>query len=162
MPVDDKAIIDFLQKSYFSVDGLWFLGVEEKYSQDAAILIDEKVWGIMPKIQTKKAREILGLEGYSLENLASALTLKLESEGYEYEVSRETPGKLIVRINTCPWLEILKKADRTAFAVEICDRVCAQDLGIWAAQLAKNVEFRMNCNIPSGAPSCEMTYTQED
>lgn len=160
MPANnDKAIIDFLRKSYFSVDGLWFLRVEAEHSPEEALKIDEQVWAIMPKVQAKKVRAILGLEGYSLDNLAAALNLKFEAEGYDHEIRKEGSNTLHLQIAKCPWFEVLKKSGRTFHAPQICDRVCAGNLVAWADQLSKDVQFRVSCKMSADAPVCEMIYT---
>jgi len=64
--VDERVITEYLRRSYSAVDGLWFMMVEKEFSFDDALKIDESVWGVLPKIQSRKAKELLCLEGKGL------------------------------------------------------------------------------------------------
>ena len=56
---DPNILVEYLRRSYFVVDGLWFVKTEETSSFDHALDLDEEVWRILAKIQTRKARELL-------------------------------------------------------------------------------------------------------
>lgn len=156
---DDKAIIEFLRRSYFAVDGLWFVRIEGEHSYDEALRLDEQVWEVVPKIQARKARELLGIEGGSLADLALGLWLKFASEGYEHRVIERTAQVLRVHIHTCPWLAILKKVGTTPRAAEICDRICTKAFSIWAAQFSDGIEFSLERKLSEGASACELLFT---
>ncbi len=69
MTVDeDKALIEYLRRSYTAVDGLWFVMVEEAYGFQQALELDEQVWEILPKIQARQARQVLGITGNSCDD----------------------------------------------------------------------------------------------
>ena len=53
MKLTDKEIAEYLHRCYTAVDGLMFVKVEEKYGFDVAPNIDEEVWKVMPKIQSR-------------------------------------------------------------------------------------------------------------
>ena len=73
----DGQIADLLRKSYFVVNGLWFVKMEEIHGFQEAMELDEAVWGIMSKVQARKARQALGITDNSLDDLARAFQLKL-------------------------------------------------------------------------------------
>jgi hypothetical protein len=158
--LDDKAIIEFLRRSYFAVDGLWFIRLEEEHSYEEALRLDEQVWEILPKIQARKARELLKIEGGSLADLAVGLWLKFAAEGYEHRVIERTPNVLRIHILACPWLEILRKAGRASRAAAICDRICTRDFSIWAAEFSKGIAFSLRAKMSAGDPVCELSFTR--
>lgn len=157
--VDDKAIIGFLRKSYFSADGIWFLSVEDEHSFEDALHLDERVWELMPKVQIRRVREILEIEDDSFDALAAGLELKFAAEGYRWEILRPTPEAMHIRIHSCPWLEILRRADRAHHAEKICDRICAKNLVAWGEKLGGNLSFSVKSKMSVGDSACEMLYT---
>lgn len=161
MPVfDERAVIEYLRRSYMAVDGLWFVKAEEQLSHGEALMLDEQVWQIMPKIQARKAKELLKIEGGSLSDLALALWLKFAAEGYEYRVAERTSHILRIHIHACPWLEILRKAGKMSQAAEICDRICGREGGIWAKEFSPDIEFCLETKMPDGAPVCNFLFTR--
>ena len=161
MPVfDEKAVIEYLRRSYFAVDGLWFVKTEELFSRDDALRLDEQVWQILAKIQARKAKELLKIEGGSLADLALALWLKFAAEGYEYRVAERTSRILRIHVHVCPWLEVLKKAGRMSGAAEICDRICGREGVIWAREFSPDIEFCLETKMPDGAPVCNLLFTR--
>lgn len=156
---DDKAIIEFLRRSYFAVDGLWFVRVEQEHSYDEALRLDEQVWEILPKIQARKACELLHIQGSALADLALALNLKFIAEGYDYRVMEQVHDTLRIGISACPWLAILQKSGRMSKAVEVCDRVCTRDFSGWAAEFSEGIAFSLPKKLPDGASVCELVFT---
>ncbi|MCE5324558.1 L-2-amino-thiazoline-4-carboxylic acid hydrolase [bacterium] len=138
----DAQIADFLRRSYLAVDGLWFLNVEERFSSDDAMDLDESVWSVMYKIQARKAKEILDLAGGDLDDLAKAFQLKLTSEGYDFNVEMGD-NELVFTITKCPWYEVLKSSGRTHLSESIADRICGNEFSGWTSELAKGVTFEM-------------------
>jgi hypothetical protein len=161
MPVfDERAVIEYLRRSYIAVDGLWFVKAEELLSSEEAMILDEQVWQIMPKIQARKAKELLKIEGGSLRDLALALWLKFAAEGYEHRVAERTPHILRIHVHVCPWLEVLKKAGRMSTAADVCDRICAREGVIWAREFSPDIEFRLESKLSEGAPVCNLLFTR--
>ena len=72
MTYDPQEIIAMLRRSYLAVDGLWFVMCEQRLGFQAALELDGDVWKVMPKIQARRAREVLGLAGNSAASFASA------------------------------------------------------------------------------------------
>lgn len=157
---DDKAVIEFLRRSYFALDGLWFLRAEEELSYAQALRMDERVWEIMPKIQARKARELLKISGGSLAELALALWLKFAAEGSEHRVVERTQDVLRIDLLNCPWLAGLQKSGRKHTACDICERICARDYSTWAAEFSENIEFHFEAKLSEGAPACRLVFTR--
>ena len=59
MPMEKLLDFFFLQiRNLWRVDGLYFLGIEEKFGTDAATEIDAGVWEIMAKIEAKSLKKM--------------------------------------------------------------------------------------------------------
>jgi hypothetical protein len=59
MPVEKLLDFFFLQiRNLWRVDGLYFLGIEERFSTEAATGIDARVWEAMAKIEAKSLQRM--------------------------------------------------------------------------------------------------------
>jgi len=111
MKNDDKIKNQYFKRSYFALDGLWFVMVEKSFSLKEALKIDEKVWRVLPRIQAREVKKLLNLKEDTFQNFLRALRVKLEAEDYQYE--QKLRGKeLTLSIKKCPWYEIIKKSQR--------------------------------------------------
>lgn len=147
--VDDYTtdqIAALLRRSYMAVDGLWFVMAEQRHGYEAALALDEDVWKVMPKIQARKAREVLGVAGNELGDLARCLGLKLASEGHDFEVSL-TGDQLEMRIVHCVWRDIFEKAQRLHIAKDIARNICLNKGAGWAAEFNAQFRFDLNCSL---------------
>jgi len=69
-------IADFIflhLRDMWAVDGLYYLGIEEKYGTEAATEIDRRVWEIMGKIEARRLKELLGIKGDDIPSMMKAL-----------------------------------------------------------------------------------------
>lgn len=135
----DTQIADFLRRSYFAVDGLWFVKAEEQHGFDDAMALDEAVWDVMSKVQARKARSILGIDGNTLAEFVRAFSLKLDAEGFDF-VAEISEKQAAIIIKVCPWFEILKSSGRTAIAETIADRICAREYAGWTREFGGHIE----------------------
>ncbi|MGC8862262.1 MAG: DUF6125 family protein [Armatimonadota bacterium] len=150
----DAQIADFLRRSYFALDGLWFVKLEERHGFEEAMALDEAVWEVMSKIQARKAREILGIEGSSVEELARAFQLKLAGEGHEYDIE-VSPREAVVTVRVCPWYEILKSSGRTQIAEVIADRICKRELAGWAKEFGGGIDVAFDGRLCVESDRCD-------
>jgi len=139
---------------------LWFIMAEQERGFDEAMDLDEAVWGVMSKVQARRAKEVLRIEGNSIQDLARAFQLKLASEGYDFEVE-STGGEVTIIVRTCPWYEILKSSGRMEIAEEIADRICAKEFAGWIREFSPEIEFQILnrlCVESDGCADCRMTF----
>lgn len=139
--MDKDLIIEYLRKSYFSVDGLWFVLLEEEDSFHKALELDEKVWKILPKIQARLVKKALKLTGLPLKILSEYLKVKLESEGYNYGISFSSQHRFMLKVNSCPWLNILREANRQNLAQKISKHICQEEFKVWAIEVDTNIKI---------------------
>jgi len=136
----DAQIADFLRRSYFVVDGLWFVKTEEAHGLEQAIDLDEAVWEVLSKVQARKAMSVLGIEGGGLAELGKAFQLKLSAEGYAFD-AEISEDEVRLTVNMCPWFEVLKSSNRTHIAELIADRICGREYAGWTKEFGPGIEL---------------------
>jgi hypothetical protein len=102
IPNDKQADFLFMQlRNLWTVDGLYFLGIEEKYGTEIATEIDAKVWSIMGKIEARKLKEFFNVKTIDIPTAVKLLHYTgwaLDLEDKEIEV---TPTRAVVRNRVC-------------------------------------------------------------
>lgn len=159
---DDKALIEFLRRSYFVTDGLWFVRAEAEHGFDETMRLDEQVWDVVPKIQARKAIELLGVAGDSIPDMVLCLELKFAAEGHGYRVVESMPERAVVEVMECPWLSALRKSGRDRLAEEICNRICAREATVWASQFSSDIRVEFDCRVPFGGSCCRLVFTSTE
>jgi len=118
----DKLFL--LQRSFFTLDGLWMIKIEEISNWDIALKIDSKVWEILLKIIIRRLKKYLDLQGNSLENLLRILTFRWSAEGWEFRVSPQNECYRI-EINNCPYKSAMERnPERRDKIPLICRNMC--------------------------------------
>jgi len=84
----------FIQlRSLWSVDGLYFLGIEELYGTEIATQIDANVWAVMGKIEARKLKEFLEVTETNIPSMMKALqftTWALDLEDKEIIIKKDS------------------------------------------------------------------------
>jgi len=101
---DDVTILSHLSKekipeyifmqlqNLWAADGLYFLGIEERYGTEVATQIDANVWAIMGKIEARKLKEFLGITETDISSMMKALqytTWALDLEDKEIIIKKD-------------------------------------------------------------------------
>ena len=147
--MEEKIITEYLRRSYSAVDGLWFMMIEKQFSFDKALELDAEVWSILPKIQARKVKELLSLEGKGVSDFVKAIKVKLEAEEYDYEIETNGDDHIQIKMYRCPWFEMLKKANREHLASKIADAICPAEFDVWLK------EFDLNMKISTPSRFCD-------
>jgi len=137
---EDEALIEYLRRSYTAIDGLWFMVVEEAHDFDHALALDERVWQIMPKIQARKAREVLDISGNSLGDLTTCFGLKLQADGHQFCIERSDDEVRFI-ITRCQWRELLRKSGREHLEQRISTVIWPAELAGWCSEFGDEFEF---------------------
>lgn len=148
----DRITAEYFKKSFFSVDGLWFVKTEEDGSFEKALEIDIAVWKVLPKIQARTIQKLLGLE-QGLSAYREGLDFKLGAEGFDYEMMETGPEAFSVIIRGCPWYDHLKKSGRLGILPQIAEKICPLDFSTFAAAFGNSFSFHYR-NEPGGASGC--------
>jgi hypothetical protein len=141
--------LEYFKKSYFAVDGLWFLMIEEDTSFEYALELDRKVWKIMAKIQAKTAMK-LGKEFFD------SLKLKWDSEGYKYHF-----GRYKVIIEKCPWWDIMKTSRKGDTAGRVGAIICPVVYNEWAKVYGAPYTIVFETYMCQGDENCTLHFQKE-
>lgn len=156
-PFSDRMLVEMLRRSYLACDGLWFVKTEEAYGLAAAFDLDDAVWQVMPKLQARKARELLGIEDRSLPGLVKCYALKLTAEGYQFTIS-ESDQQAEMAVISCPWRLALLRAQRTDLGPDIARRICTGEGRGWAREFGPHISFQLADSMCEGAGSCRFVF----
>lgn len=144
----------YLLRCYTAVDGLWFMKVEEALgSFDRALAIDHAVWSVMPKIQARKTKELLGLDG-GLADLRRGLAFSLGVEQYGVTFTEDAQG-LTAEVSGCPWVRLLRNSNRLHLAEPIAQSICQATFEIWAREFGAGFRFE---EMACGQERCRMRF----
>jgi len=156
LELSPEQTLDYFRRSYSSVDGLWFMKVEEEDGFDKALELDEKVWQVMPKIQARAMKTFLGKKS-GLDALRECFETKLSLDGFVYSVTADETS-FTVRISHCPWYDKLVKSKREHFGDKIANRICKAEYAGWAAEFGCAFMFNRPGRICSGCTDCELKF----
>jgi hypothetical protein len=159
----DAEKAEYFRKSYTSVDGLWFMKVEELFGFDEALEIDRLVWSIFPKIQARTLRSMLG-EEKGIDGLARCLAAKNSIEGFSFEVETTEEGSgMRMIISKCPWRELMVKSGREALSERVGTLICNVENSTWAAEFESDdqkISFSLKSQICKGNGVCTFCFEE--
>jgi hypothetical protein len=151
----NRQIIEFFHRSYKSADGLWFMKVEEKYGFNVALEIDKEVWKVMPKIQARMIKAMLGQEA----DLSKSLTAKLSLEGFKFKLKQKDNGFQIL-ISDCPWHNLMVKSGREKHSEEIGTTICNVEYSVWASEFNEKTQFTLHTQKCKGSDQCLLDFSR--
>jgi len=156
--LSDKQMAEFSYRSYHAVDGLWFTKVEEKYGLDAALEIDNEVWKVLPKIQARMLKSMVGVQS-GLNALFECFAAKLSLEGFGFEIERSASGDgFTVKVLQCPWHDAMLKSGREHLSGKINSLICATEYLVWASEFGDNIRLTQTDHICTGCDSCLIEF----
>ena len=159
----DEQRTEYFRRSYTAVDGLWFMKVEEKLGFDEALLVDESVWRVLPKIQARTLKEMLHLQS-GQQDLDQALSARLAMEGFEFQIEPEKDS-LAVTIRRCPWHDIMIRSGRGALSEQVSEVICRVENSVWASEFSgekgegQPIEFSREKRICQGEERCILRFS---
>jgi hypothetical protein len=156
--LDDGQVAEFFHRSYATVDGLWFLKVEEKYGFDAALEIDNEVWKVLPKIQARMLKAV-GKSDNGMDALAECLTTKLALDGFQFNVEKNEEDHCFrVVIDVCPWHNLMIKSGRESLSGKVGDTICNTEYTVWASEFGNDIFFELQEQICRGDKCCALQF----
>ncbi len=122
-------------RDMWAVDGLYYLGIEERFGTEAATEIDADVWRVMGKIEARKLKKLLGLTGDDIETMVKALgysgwTMDLDDKEWD-------KGNTVLRNVECRVQNTRKKGGQGVFP---CKKVRWGFLKAFAKEFNENIE----------------------
>lgn len=160
MPTEILLRLFFLQvRNIWRVDGLYFLGVEERLGTDEATEIDANCWRVMGRIEARELKQELGVK----RNDVAALMQTLRSTSWAlYQTGKEAVGSNdsgIFRVSRCRTQETRLKKGLGEFP---CRRVRFAYLKSFAEAFNPNIEVECKTCPPGPHPEntwCEWAFT---
>lgn len=162
-----NKLIDLLMlhiRNLWRVDGLYFMGIEEKFGTEAATDIDASCWKVMGKLEARELREKLGIKRGEIDIPTVLWVLRntswaLYQVGKEVEMQDEKSG--IFRVTKCRTQETRIQKGPGEFP---CKKVRYDYLKSFAEEL--NPELEVVCRIcpPDSHPEdtwCEWEFRKK-
>jgi hypothetical protein len=166
-----KDIVEYLQKNFTTVDGLWFVKIEEILGFERALEIDKEVWKVLPKIQARFIKTKLQIEtGKKLDNrqglthfgteefFIEALRIKMRLDNFQFRLLKK-PGLVKIIINQCPWHDIMLKSKREHLSGKIGSAICGTEYEVFASEFLKNTSFKIKSRICNSATTCVFEFS---
>ena len=153
-----EQVIEYFQRSFSAVDGLWCMKVEDKYGFDVALDIDNEVWKVFPKIQARKLKE-LAQKGDGIDSLFECFTAKLDMEGQSYKAEKiGDDGSFRIIIDDCSWHNAMVRSGREALSPRVGSLICTTEYSVWASEFGDDIKFQNTCRICEGANCCVLEF----
>ena len=158
----DEEIPDFIflhLRNMWAVDGLYYLGIEEKWGTEAATEIDKKVWEVMGKIEARKLKNFLKISKSDIPSMMKILQYSgwaLDLEDKEIIVE---PNKGIVRNVKCRVQNTRLKKGLKEFG---CKPVRLSFLKSFAREINPDIEVKCVVCPPDNHPDdkwCEWEFS---
>ena len=152
----DRQVAEYFHRSYKAVDGLWFMKVEDKYGFNAALDIDKEVWKVLPKIQARMIKSMLGKSEAQV-TLLESLAVKLSLEGFKFKAEQDKRGFRIL-ISDCPWHNLMTKSGREKLSGAVGTAICNIEYSVWASEFDENMEFTLETQKCKGSKQCILNF----
>lgn len=160
-----EKLADFIfmhLRDMWAVDGLYFLGIEERWGTEAATEIDRFVWEVMGKIEARRIKKLFDINGSDIKSVMTALQYSgwaLDLEDKEIIVEKR---KALVRNIRCRVQNTRIKKGLPEFG---CKPVRWGFLKTFAKEF--NPKITVKCNIcpPDKHPDdlwCEWEFSLEE
>jgi hypothetical protein len=160
LPKETLLRLFFLQvRNIWRVDGLYFLGIEERLGTEEATRIDANSWKVMGRIEARELKQELGLKQSDVAALIQTLrctSWALYQTAKEAEVSDDSA---IFRVSRCRTQETRLKKGLGEFP---CRRVRFAYLKSFAEEFNPNIEVECKTCPPGPHPRnmwCEWAFT---
>ena len=124
-----KALMEICSRSMYSIDGLWFLAVEEQFGFEAAFKLNQKVWERCSFIHGHRLLNKLHLEGKPpLQALIALLSADPIMAVHNAKVTTLTDTRAVFRFIDCPIQIARIKAGRGVYNGKPGCTLCSQFL----------------------------------
>jgi len=159
--IPKDKLVDFIfmhLRDMWTVDGLYYLGIEEKFGTDEATIIDANVWEVMGKIEARRIKQLFNISGTDIPTMIKALNYSgwaLDLEDKEIVIEDD---KAIFRNVKCRVQNTRRKKGLVEFG---CKPVRFGFLKAFAKEFNPNIV--VNCNVcpPDNHPDelwCEWEF----
>lgn len=152
-------------RNIWRVDGLYFMGIEEKFGTEAATDIDAGCWKVIGKLEARELRERLGVKKEHMD-IPSVLWILRNTSWALYQVGKEVElledGSGIFRVTKCRTQETRIQKGLGEFP---CKKVRYDYLKSFVEELNPGLEVVSKICPPGSHPQniwCEWEFRYKD
>lgn len=143
-----REYLDFLLRQYRLTDAYWFLAVEDTFGTDAAVKLNENIWGRMGGLAAREIAERFPLEEEGVARVLEALSYFPWTVLVGYEMEETSDGARI-RVPYCPPQAARVRAGRSEFP---CKAMHLSEFVNFTKEIDKRVEVRCVMAPPDPHP----------
>ena len=146
-------------RNLWRVDGLYFLGIEEKFGTKAATQIDTNCWKILGKLEDRELKNLLHFEKNNVPALMRALRSTSWSLYQEEKQVESSPTRGVYRVTKC---RVQETRISKALDVFPCKNVRFTYLKAFAEEFNPNIKVQCRAAPPEKPPGnvwCEWEFT---
>ena len=157
--IPEEKLVELCSRSCYTVDGLWFTAIEQKYGLDVALELDIEVWRRLGLIQAKRVLKTFAIkEDNPIQTVMSVLQVDPIMLVYKPEIVALTDNKVVFRCADCPPQKARVRDGRGEFP---CKPVGIAIFTSYAEVI--NPEIKLSCLVcpPDAHPSeyfCEWQF----
>ncbi|MCX8204508.1 MAG: DUF6125 family protein [Candidatus Nezhaarchaeota archaeon] len=133
-----EELVKWLREAYFTLDGLWFLALEDRLGLERAVEVDVEVWRRFAQVMAKRVARRIRVDSSDVREVACSLYVLFDIEGWEVSLD---PSRPLLQVERCPWWDYLNRVGRLHVAKYVCPRVCEAIFGSWTKALNPKVEL---------------------
>lgn len=152
-----ERYIEFMLWQYRVVDGYWFMAVEDEYGLEAAVKLNEKIWGRIGARAARDIKERFKIEGEGVSAVMEALSYFPWSLITKFEVEK-SEGGVVLRVPSCPPQEARVRLERGEFP---CKPMQIAEFSGFAKEIDERVEVICRYAPPDPHPKdvwCEWEF----
>lgn len=134
-------LFEILRLDQRTIDGLWFLAVEDTYGLKRAVELDAAIWSKMGRINAQRLQKAFDLKADGIQTLVKAIELDPLWLFFGYEVEYLSNTEAVVRFTDCPAQKGRLKIGRAIFP---CRSVDENYFESFAKAIEPRVKVRCN------------------
>jgi len=146
-------------RNLWRVDGLYFLGIEERFGTEAATQIDTDCWKILGKLEARELKTLLHIEKNDIPALTYALRNTSWSLYQEEKQVESSPSKGVYRVTKC---RVQETRINKALGVFPCKNVRFSYLKAFVEEFNPNIKAKCRLAPPEERPKnvwCQWEFT---
>jgi len=157
--IPPEKLVELCSRSSYTLDGLWFTLVEEKFGLDAALEIDVEVWRRLCLVQARRVQKYFTIdEGSPIRNLIKVIELDPLLAVFKPRAAELTDNRAVLRFTDCPPQKARIRDGRGEFP---CKAVGIALLGSYAEVIDPRIKMSCLTCPPDAHPAqfwCEWQF----
>lgn len=102
-------IVKLYSRLYMGLDGIWYLSIKEKASNDDAVACDILTWKRASKYEMSRITKRFNIQGNDVIALMKALQLTPWYWTVKARIEIESPDRAVLTVSHCPTVDALEK-----------------------------------------------------